>query len=50
MGQRDIIATIFAAKQMGIQEGVKWYKDEGKESSMKEICNLTENDCFGKTD
>ena len=50
VGQRDIIATMFAAKQMSIQEGMKRYKDEGKSSAMKEIRNLTENNCFGETD
>ena len=33
-----------------IQEGIKRYKDEGKSSTMKEIINLIENDCFGETD
>ena len=50
VGQHDIVAMMFAAKQMSIQEGMKRYKDEGKASAMKEILNLTENDCFGETD
>jgi hypothetical protein len=48
--QEDITAMMFAAKQMSIQEGMKKYKDEGKASAMKEIINLTDNDCFGETD
>ena len=45
----DITAMMFAAKQMSIQQGIKKYKDEGKASAMKEIINLTDNDCFGET-
>jgi hypothetical protein len=45
----DITGMMFAAKQMSIQEGMKKYKDEGKASAMKEIVNLTDNDCFGET-
>ena len=41
---------MFASKQMSIQEGVKSYKDEGKDSAMKQIINLTDNDCFCETD
>jgi hypothetical protein len=48
--QEDITAMMFAAKQMSIQEGMKKYKDEGKASAMKEIINLTDNDCFGETE
>jgi hypothetical protein len=50
VNQEDITAMMFAAKQMSIQEGMKKYKDEGKASAMKEIINLTDNDCFGETD
>jgi hypothetical protein len=46
--QGDIAAMMFATKQMSIQEGMRKYKDEGKESAMKEILNLTGNDCFGE--
>ena len=46
----DITAMMFAAKQMSIQEGMKKYKDEGKASAMKEIINLTDNNCFGETE
>jgi hypothetical protein len=48
--QGDITAMMFATKQMSIQEGMRKYKDEGKESAMKEILNLTGNDCFGEMD
>jgi hypothetical protein len=48
--QGDITAMMFATKQMSIQEGMKKYKDEGKDSAMKEILNLTGNDCFGEMD
>ena len=48
--QEDITAMMFAAKQMSIQEGMKKYKEEGKASAMKEIINLTDNDCFGETE
>ena len=50
VGQYEIVGMMFAAKQMSIQEGMKRYKDEGKASAMKEILNLTENDCFGETE
>ena len=50
VGQDDIVAMMFATKQMSIQEGMRKYKDEGKSSTMKEILNLTENDCFGETE
>ena len=50
VGQHDITAMMFAAKQMSIQEGIKRYKDEGKSPAMNEIINLTENDCCGETD
>ncbi|OEU17119.1 hypothetical protein FRACYDRAFT_237529 [Fragilariopsis cylindrus CCMP1102] len=46
----DITAMMFAAKQMSIQQGMKKYKEEGKASAMKEIINLTDNDCFGETE
>lgn len=48
--QGDLTAMMFATKQMSIQEGMRKYKDEGKESAMKEIMNLTGNDCFGEID
>ena len=48
--QDDIVAMMFAMKQMSIQEGMRKYKDEGKSSGMKEILNLTQNDYFGETD
>ena len=50
VGQDDIVAMIFATKKMSIEEGMRKYKDEGKSSAMKEILNLTENDCFGEMD
>ena len=50
VGQDDIVAIMFAKKQMSIQEGMRKYKDEGKSSAMKETLNLTEYDCFGETD
>ena len=46
----DVTAMMFAAKQMSIQQGMKKYKEEGKASAMKEIINLTDNDCFGETE
>ncbi|OEU10337.1 hypothetical protein FRACYDRAFT_247347 [Fragilariopsis cylindrus CCMP1102] len=48
--QGDITGMMFATKQMSIQEGMRKYKDEGKDSAMKEIKNLTGNDCFGEVD
>jgi hypothetical protein len=32
---------MFATKQMSIQEGMRKYKEEGKELAMKETLNLT---------
>jgi hypothetical protein len=48
--QGDMTAIMFATKQMSIQEGMRKYKEEGKDSAMKEILNLTDNDCFGEMD
>ena len=48
--QGDITAMVFATKQMSIQEGMRKYKDEGKDSAMKVLNNLTGNDCFGEVD
>jgi hypothetical protein len=48
--QGDVTAMMFVTKQMSIQEGMKKYKEEGKESAMKEILNLTGNDCIGEID
>ena len=50
VGQDDIVAMMVATKNMSIQEGVKKYEDKGKSSAIKEILNLTKNDCFGETD
>jgi hypothetical protein len=40
---------MFAAKQYSVNAGVKKYGSEGKESALKEIRNLCDNDCFGET-
>ena len=40
----------FKAKQMSIQQGMKHYGDSGKKSALKEIENLTGNECFGELD
>ena len=34
---------------MSIQQGIKHYGDLGKKSALKEIENLTGNECFGET-
>ena len=49
MKQGDAAGIMFAEKQTSIQKGIKEYKEEGKASAMKEILNLTGNDCFGET-
>ena len=48
LDRNDICSLVFKAKQMGIQQGIKQYGDDGKESVMKEIRNLTTNECFGE--
>ena len=48
--QGDIEGMMFAAKHMSIQKGIKDYKEAGKASAMKEILNLTGNNCFGETE
>lgn len=45
-----ITGMMFAAKQTSIQQGVKKHGQEAKKSVMKEIVNLTQNDCFGETE
>ena len=35
---------------MSIQQGLKQYGDSGKKSALKEIENLTGNECFGELD
>ena len=50
IGQDDIVAMMFATKQMSIQEGMRKYKDKGNSSAMKIILNLTENNFFDETD
>ena len=40
---------MYADKQMSAQEGVRKYGSEGKEPELREINNLTDNDCFGET-
>ena len=34
---------------MSIQQGIRLYKEQGKESELKEIRNLMNNDCFSET-
>ena len=46
---KDLSSMVFKAKQMSIQEWIRRYGDDGKESAMKEIQNLTTNDCFDET-
>ena len=40
---------MYASKQMRVQQGVCKYGLEGKELALREIKNLTDNDCFGET-
>ena len=47
--QDEITGMMYAAKQMSVQEGVRKYGSEVKESALREIKNLTDNDCFGET-
>ena len=47
--QDEVTNMMYKAKQMSVQEGIRLYGKEGKNSAMKEILNLTEkNDCFGE--
>lgn len=47
--QNKITDIMFATKQMSIQQGIRLYNKQGKELAMKELINLTNNDCFGET-
>ena len=47
--QDEITGMMYAAKQMSVREGVRKYGSEGKDSVLREIKNLTDNDCFGET-
>ena len=47
--QEEITGMMYAAKQMSVKEGVCKNGSEGKESALREINNLTDNDCFGET-
>ena len=38
----------FKAKQMNVKQGIKQFGDNGKASALKEIKNLTSNECFGE--
>ena len=40
----------FKAKQMNVKQGIKQFGDDGKASALKEIKNLTGNECFGEID
>ena len=46
----EVSSMSFKAKQMSMQKGVKRYGDSGKKSALKEIENLTGNECFRKID
>ena len=46
--QDEISSMVFKAKQMNIQQGIKKFGDDGKRSALKEIENLTGNECFGE--
>ena len=37
-----------AQHQMNVKQGIKEYGDDGKASALKEINNLTSNECFGE--
>ena len=41
---------MFKTEQMSVQQGIHKYGEEGKKSAMKEIENLTDNECFGEID
>ena len=46
--QDEITSMVFKAKQMNMQQGIKKFGSDGKKSAMKEIENLTGNECFGE--
>ena len=46
----EVSSMSFKAKQMSIQQGMKQYGDSGKKSALKEIENLTGNECFEEID
>ena len=40
----------FKTQHLNVKQGIKQFGDDGKQSAMKEIENLTSNECFGETD
>ena len=43
-----IDSMMFKAEHMSMQQGIHKYGEEGKKSALKEIANLTDNECFGE--
>ena len=46
----EITSMMFKAEHMSIQQGIQRYGEDGKKSAMKELRNLTGNECFGEID
>ena len=46
----ECAGMVFKAQQMNVKQGIKEYGDDGKASALKEINNLTSNECFGEID
>ena len=44
----EIDSMMFKAEHMSMQQGIHKYGEEGKKSALKEIANLTDNECFGE--
>ena len=44
----ECAGMVFKAQQMNVKQGIKEYGDDGKASALKEIDNLTSNECFGE--
>ena len=45
----EIEALVYKTQTMSVRQGIKLHGKDGKESAMKEIKNLVENECFGET-
>ena len=44
----ECAGMVFKAHQMNVKQGIKEYGEDGKASALKEINNLTSNECFGE--
>ena len=46
----EVSSMVFKAKKLNIQQGIRKFGDDGKKSAIKEIKNLTWNECFSEVE